>query len=70
MFTKINYDLESLSEMVSSEQTNFEYIEDTLILFKQDRTAVDSHLKINIGNDTIAPETVITLTGFYDVEKQ
>ena len=69
MFTKFNYDLESLSEWLRVNKLSLNIGKTNYVVFKQNHTAVDAHLTINVENVLIEYKTVVTFLGAYIDEK-
>ena len=69
MYIQINYDLESLSEWFRVNKLSLNIGKTNYVVFKQNHTAVDAHLTINIGNYIIEHKTVVKFLGVYIDEK-
>ena len=69
MYIQISYDLESLSEWFRVNKLSLNIGKTNYVVFKQNHTAVDAHLTINIGNDLIEHKTVVKFLGVYIDEK-
>ena len=65
LFNNINSDLDLLAEWFRANKLSLNIEKTNYVVFKQNPTEIDEHLKIKIGNNTIEQKYVIQFLGLY-----